>query len=270
MTPCVVGLFDSGVGGLTVVGEVFRQLPGTPIIYFGDTAHVPYGGRSTGELIRFADQIIGFLTEQGAGYIVFACNTSSAVSLDIMRRKHNVPMVGLIEPGAEAAAAATGNGRVGVIATRATVASGAYERAISAIAPDIKVVSRPAPKLVPLIESARLNEPETEEALREYLLPLKAQGIDTLVMGCTHYPFLAPAIARIMGPGVTLIDPARATVSIARRALLGMGYRPDISTTAPLGHRYYVSADASGFARSARLFLNSAAPVTAHEVLLDE
>lgn len=179
-------------------------------------------------------------------------------------------MIGLIQPGAEAAAAATGNGRVGVIATRATVDSGAYERAIHAISPGIKVFSLPAPKLVPLIESARLDGPETEDALLEYLVPLKAQEIDTLVMGCTHYPFLAPAIARIMGPGVTLVDPARATVNAARRELAGLGHQFDRPVPTPPRHRYYVSADASRFIRSARLFLDPAVPLAVQETVPGE
>lgn len=268
--PPVIGLFDSGVGGLTVAGEVFRQLPDAPVVYFGDTAHVPYGGRTTGELTRFAEQIIAFLVEQGVGYLIFACNTSSAVSLDQMRGRFSLPMVGLIGPGARAAADATGNGRVGVIATGATVASGAYERAIRARDPQVRVFSRPAPRLVPLIEAGRTEGVETEAALREYLAPLQAEGVDTLVMGCTHYPFLAPVIARIMGPGVALVDPARATVHTARRRLAQLGYRPDPQPAVPPRHRYFVSADAPGFARAARRFLNPGAPLAVHQVRLDE
>jgi len=250
--PNAIGLFDSGVGGLTVAEEIFRILPGEPIIYFGDTANVPYGGRSAEELISFGDRIVRFLIEQGAKYIVFACNTSSAVSLETLRRRHPVPMMGLIHPGARAAVQATRRGRIGVLATEATIRSGAYTRAIQALAPHAEVFGMPAPKLVPLVEAGELDSPRTEAALREYLEPLARLGIDCLLLGCTHYPFLSEPIRRLLEPGTVIVDPAAAVAAevradMARRGLLG----PQRGSPQ---HRYYVSGDVVSFARTAALF----------------
>lgn len=247
-----IGLFDSGVGGLTVAEEVFRALPGEPIVYFGDTANVPYGGRPVDELILFADMIISFLIGQGAKYIVFACNTSSAVSLDVMRRRYDVPMMGLIQPGAQAAAAATHGGRIGVIATEATIRSGAYERAIHALAPDVDVFQMPAPRLVPLVEAGDLNTSRTEAALREYLNPLRCRGIDTLLLGCTHYPLLAHAMERILGPDVVLVNPAVAAVAAVRNDMVSKGLLSIPSPVEPV-HRFFVSGDPVSFAHVAAL-----------------
>ncbi|MDA8097142.1 MAG: glutamate racemase [Clostridia bacterium] len=270
MTRCVVGLFDSGVGGLTVAGRVFEKLPGLPILYFGDTAHVPYGNRSPEELVRYADGIISFLTGQGARYIIFACNTSSSLSLEIMRTRHALPMMGLIVPGAKAAVDATRSGRVGIIATQGTVKSGAYERAIRSFSPGTVVYSVPAPRLVPLVEAGQMDGPDTERALHEYLLPLREQGIDTLILGCTHYPFLRPAISRIFGPDVTLIDPAEATVEAARSDMFGRGLLPPGDGVQPCVHRYFVSADAPGFLHAARSFLGRQAEIDVREVCLPD
>lgn len=249
--PGAIGLFDSGVGGLTVAEEIFRTLPGEPVIYFGDTANVPYGGRSVEELISFGDRIVSFLVEQGAKYIVFACNTSSAVSLETLSRRYPVPMMGLIRPGARAAVEATRRGRIGVLATEATIRSGAYTQAIHALAPHAEVFGMPAPRLVPLVEAGELDSPRTEAALREYLEPLHRQGIDCLLLGCTHYPFLGGLIRRLLGPGVVLVDPAAATVAEVRddMARLGLLGPPLLNPQ----HRYYVSGDAVSFARAAAL-----------------
>jgi len=249
-----IGLFDSGVGGLTVAEELFRQMPHEEIIYFGDTANVPYGGRPVSQLISFADRIINFLVQQGAKYIIFACNTSSSVSLGVMRERYPVSMMGLIEPGARAAVRATSNGRIGVLATEATIRSGAYARAIRQLSPEAEVLDMPAPKLVPLVEAGELASIRAEAALREYLDPLKRRGIDTLVLGCTHYPFLRDLICKILGPEIALVDPAAATVAAARNELDALGLLASPRVSAP-NHRFYVSGDAASFARVAGLCL---------------
>lgn len=262
-----IGLFDSGLGGLTVAEEVFRQMPGEEVIYFGDTAHVPYGGRSEEELIGFAYAIIGFLIAQGAKYIIFACNTSSSISLGIMRRRYQVPMMGLVEPGAVAAARVTKNKRIGVIATEATVRSGAYQQAIRAVCPGVRVYAQAAPLLVPLVEAGKVATPEAEAALRSYLAPLQAAGIDTLLLGCTHYPFFIPLIKKILGPGVALVDPAAATVSAAKQDMERRGMLhnslPDPS------HRFFVSGDAAQFTVLARNFTNRKLPPVRQVCLLE-
>lgn len=263
-----IGLFDSGLGGLTVAEEVFRQMPYEEVIYFGDTAHVPYGSKTEEELIGFAHAIIGFLIQQGAKYVIFACNTSSSVSLGIMRRRYQVPMIGLVEPGALAAAHATRNGRIGVIATEATVRSGAFQRAIQASRPGVLVYCQAAPLLVPLAEAGKVDTPEAEAALRTYLAPLQSAGIDTLVLGCTHYPFFVPLIRRILGPEVVMIDPAVATVAAARedmqrRGLLG-------NAAGDPRHRFFVSGDPARFTALARRFTTRELPAARQVSLLGE
>ncbi|MEW5761587.1 MAG: glutamate racemase [Bacillota bacterium] len=249
-----IGLFDSGLGGLTVAEEVFRQMPGEEVIYFGDTAHVPYGSKTEKELIGFAHAIIGFLVQQGAKYVIFACNTSSSVSLGVMRRRYRVPMIGLVEPGVAAAVKATRNGRIGIIATEATVRSGAYQRAFQAHRPGLRVFCQAAPLLVPLAEAGKVAAPEAERALKTYLAPLRAAGIDTLVLGCTHYPFFAPLITNILGPEVVLVDPAVATVAAAREDMERRGMLQEASANPR--HRFFVSGDAERFAVLARNFVS--------------
>ncbi|MGQ9497918.1 MAG: glutamate racemase [Desulfotomaculales bacterium] len=262
-----IGLFDSGLGGLTVAEEVFRQMPGEEVIYFGDTAHVPYGSKTEQELIGFAQAIIGFLVAQGAKYIIFACNTSSSVSLSIMRRRYRVPMIGLVEPGAVAAARVTKNRRIGVIATEATVRSGAYRRAIQAACPGVRVYCQAAPLLVPLVEAGKVATPEAEAALRTYLAPLQRAGIDTLLLGCTHYPFFTPLINAILGPEVALVDPAAATVAAARQDMERRGILEN-SPPNP-SHRFFVSGDAVEFAALAKNFLNRELPPVRQICLLE-
>ncbi|MBU4532311.1 MAG: glutamate racemase [Eubacteriales bacterium] len=270
MARCTIALFDSGVGGLTVAGRVFEKMPGLPVLYFGDTAHVPYGNRSPEELVRYADNIIRFLSGQGATYIIFACNTSSSLSLEIMRARHDLPMMGLIAPGAKAAVSSTRKGRIGVIATQATVNTGAYEQAICTLSPGTAVYSVAAPRLVPFVEAGLLDAPATEQALSDYLLPLREKEIDTLVLGCTHYPFLRPAISRMLGPDVTLVDPAEATVDAARADMLDRGLLTAGDAGEPCFHRYFVSADALGFMQAARSLLGSGADIDVQEVCLPD
>ena len=215
-----IGVFDSGIGGLTVVAALRDILPAENIFYIGDTARVPYGGKSRRTVERYGIEIGGLLLAEHAKIIVVACNTASALAVPRMREMFKVPVQGVVQPGAAAAAKATRNKTVGVIGTRATIASGAYEHAIKAIDPEIRVASAACPLLVPLIEEGMFDDEVTDRMLARYLAPLRDAGVDTLVLGCTHYPLLRPAIARAAGPGVTLVDSAE-NCALAVRDLLG-------------------------------------------------
>lgn len=214
-----IGVFDSGIGGLTVAAALKRLLPSETIFYIGDTARVPYGGKSRKTIERYGIEIGGLLLAEQAKVIVVACNTASALAVPRMKELFKVQVQGVVTPGAEAAVKATRNGRIGVIATRATVASGAYERAIHAIDPALHVVSAACPLIVPLIEEGLFDDPITDQVLHRYLDPLRAENIDTLVLGCTHYPLAREAIARAAGPEVTLVDSAE-NCALAVRDLL--------------------------------------------------
>jgi glutamate racemase len=207
--PRPIGVFDSGIGGLTVAAALRRVLPGEEIVYIGDTARVPYGGKSAATVERYGREVSGLLLKEGAKLIVVACNTASALAVPRLQGQMGVPMVGVIEPGAAAAVAATRNGRVGVIATRATVRSGAYEREIQRLDPRVQVWARECPLLVPLIEEGWMEDPVTEQVIARYLEGLLGQGVDTLVLGCTHYPLLRRALQSFVGEGVTLVDSAQ-------------------------------------------------------------
>ena len=207
-----IGIFDSGVGGLTVVAEVRRRYPAEEVLYFGDTARVPYGNKSPETVIRYSREIARFLLVKGIRILVVACNTSSSVALQALEGEVPVPVLGMIEPGAASAVAASRNGRIGLIGTRATVASGAYERAIQRRAPEAKIFCAACPLFVPLVEEGWAEDPVTREVAERYLKPLLDQGVDTLILGCTHYPVLVPVLEYIAGPGVVLISSARASV----------------------------------------------------------
>jgi glutamate racemase len=216
-----IGVFDSGIGGLTVVAELQRLLPAEQIFYIGDTARVPYGGKSRRTIERYSVEIAGLLLAEQAKIIVVACNTASALAVPRLKQIFNLPVQGVIDPGAEAAVRSTRNGRIGVIGTRATIASRAYEQAIHALAPEAQVFAGACPLLVPLIEEAMFDDPITDEVLRRYLDPLLAEDIDTLVLGCTHYPLLADAIARVAGEGVALVDSAQNCALAVEKILHG-------------------------------------------------
>lgn len=203
-----IGVFDSGIGGLTVAASLRRLLPHENILYIGDTARVPYGGKSRDTVERYSIEIGNLLLAGGAKMIVVACNTASALGVPRMKEVFEVPVVGVVVPGAKAAVDSTKNKTIGVIGTRATIASGAYEKAILALEPGATIHSAPCPLLVPLIEEGLIEDSVTDQMLRRYLEPLLSQGIDTLVLGCTHYPLLKNAIARIAGPSVSLVDSA--------------------------------------------------------------
>jgi glutamate racemase len=203
-----IGVFDSGIGGLTVVKALRDRLPNEAIVYLGDTARVPYGPKSPETVQRYALELAHMLMQRDAKALVVACNTVSSVALSLLTRKFPVPVIGVIEPGARAALQTTRNGHIGVIGTRATIRSGAYEKALRASGNDVRVSSRACPLLVPLIEEGLLNDDVTDQMVVRYLEPLVADRIDTLVLGCTHYPLLSPAIARALGPEITLVDSA--------------------------------------------------------------
>ena len=207
--PDPIGVFDSGIGGLTVVAALQDLLPSETIFYIGDTARVPYGGKSRKTVERYSIEIGGLLLAEQAKILVVACNTASALAVPRMKELFKVPVQGVVTPGATAALKATKTKRIGVIGTRATIASGAYEHAISMQDPEVRVFSEACPLLVPLIEEGMFDDPVTDQLLARHLAPLLDRGIDTLVLGCTHYPLLRVAIARAAGPGVTLVDSAR-------------------------------------------------------------
>lgn len=214
-----IGVFDSGIGGLTVAAALQNLLPSEMIFYIGDTARVPYGGKSRKTVERYSIEIGGLLLAEQAKMIVVACNTASALAVPRMQELFKAPVQGVVAPGAQAAVRATKNGRIGVIGTRATVASGAYEHAIHALQPDAQVFSTPCPLLVPLIEEGLFDDPITDQVIARYLTPLLEEGIDTLVLGCTHYPLAREAIGRGAGTGVTLVDSAE-NCALAVKSLL--------------------------------------------------
>lgn len=206
-----IGIFDSGIGGLTVVREIMRQLPEERIVYFGDTARLPYGNKSRETVIRFSEQILRFLRTKEVKAIVIACNTASSYALEELRKAEDIPIIGVINAGARAAVSATKNGRIGVIGTEGTVNSMAYANVLKEMDPSVKVFGKACPLFVPLVEEGLFHDTVTDEIASRYLSVLKEKYIDTLVMGCTHYPLIRSTIARTMGDGVTLVNPAYET-----------------------------------------------------------
>ena len=248
-----IGVFDSGIGGLTVLKEVFRKLPDESTVYLGDTARVPYGIRSAETVTRYSFENTGFLVSMGIKALVVACNTVSAVSLEEIKGKLSMPVIGVIEPGARAAVRATRNKNVGVIGTEATVNSGAYARIIRAIDASIRVFSLPCPLFVPLAEEGLTDDAIATMVAERYLKNLKEKGIDTLVLGCTHYPLLKDVIGKVMGEGITLIDSATETVSEIKETLV----RNDIKgspSRQPL-RKFYVTDAPEKFLKVGERFL---------------
>ena len=253
MNRAPIGIFDSGIGGLTVTRAIYDRLPGESTIYFGDTARVPYGPKSPETVRRYSLEILQWLVGQGVKLVVVACNTSTAHALEALRGASPVPVLGVIEPGARAAVAATSRGSVGVIGTAGTIASNAYRRAIQARSPALVVEQVACPLLVPLVEEGWFDRPATELVAREYLTPLMARGIDTLVLGCTHYPLLKPLLGRVMGPQVRLIDSAEETA----RAVAELLVDSDLSASpgSPVYHRFVVSDDEPRFRQVGSRFI---------------
>lgn len=214
-----IGVFDSGIGGLTVLRSLLTAMPSESFVYFGDTARVPYGNKSAETVLRFSRENVQFLMDEGVKFIVVACNTASAEAVPTLQQEFPIPIVGVIEPGVRAAVKATKVGQIGVIGTAATIRSGAYQKAIQKISPQAKVSARPCPLFVPLAEEGWVDNPITEEVAKTYLMDYHAQQIDVLVLGCTHYPLLHDVIGRVMGPKVTLVDSAVETAREVREQL---------------------------------------------------
>lgn len=214
-----VGVFDSGVGGLTVAREIMRQMPRERIVYFGDTARLPYGSKSRDTILRYSRQIIRFLMTKQVKAIVIACNTASAYALDEVEKELDIPIIGVIRAGARTAVKATRNGKIGVIGTEATIKTGIYSDVMKRLRPDIEVTGKACPLFVPLVEEGLLHDSVTDEIASRYLSVLKGRFIDTLVLGCTHYPLIRSTLRRLMGEDVTLVNPAYET-AIELKALL--------------------------------------------------
>ncbi len=251
-----IGVFDSGIGGLTVVKELRRQLPDEDIVYLGDTARVPYGTKSESTIIRFTLENILFLLKQKVKLIVIACNTSSSIALEVARRQFKVPIIGVIKPGARQAIRASRNKRIGIIGTPATIRSRAYKSEIRRLDPSFEVISFATPLFVPLVEEGWINEPATLEIARRYLKVFKKARIDTLILGCTHYPLLKSTIKKIMGEGVTLIDSARQVASEVKEILTRkdlLNNKRKLSTKKGL---FYVTDEPLNFAKLAGRFLS--------------
>lgn len=251
-----IGVFDSGIGGLTVVHAIIRQLPRESLVYFGDTARVPYGPKSPDTVRRYSREISTFLRDQGVKAIVVACNTATAHALSALRHELAVPVIGVVEPGARAAVNASRDGHIGVIGTAGTVRSGAYERAIRALNPDARVTARACPLLVPLVEEGWTDHPVTTQVVREYVAPLIEAGIDALVLGCTHYPLLKSAFCRALGPDVKLIDSAAETAAEIGRVLRDRDL--EAPADAEPVHRFVASDDPLQFLQLGQRFLGDA------------
>lgn len=249
-----VGVFDSGVGGLTVMREIMRQIPNESIIYFGDTARVPYGNKSKETVTRFSRQIVHFLKSHQVKTIVVACNTASAYALDELEKECDIPIMGVVKPGAKAAVEATRNGKIGVIATEATIGSGIYSHYIKELKSSATIYGKACPLFVPLVEEGLWEDPVTEEIARRYLAELIDNDIDTLILGCTHYPLIRSTVRKVIGEQVTLVNPAYETAIELRRVLADNGL---LREAAPkLGenqYQFYVSDMAEKF----KVFANS-------------
>jgi len=248
-----IGIFDSGVGGLTVVSEIFKMLPGENIVYFGDVGRSPYGGRSKEIITQFTRQDVNFLMEHKVKFIVAACNTASAVALNIIRDEYDIDMLGVIEPGAKAAVQYTQNKRVGIIGTKATIGSDSYARAMQKKNPQTKVFSLACPLFVPLAEEGYIDKEATYLIARDYLKSLIDLEIDTLVLGCTHYPLLKSVIGKVMGDSVRLIDSAEETArEVASILSVKDLMRP---SGEEVGHKFYVSDVPDKFTQITERFL---------------
>ena len=248
-----LGIFDSGIGGLTVFKSVRREVPSASILYFGDTARVPYGTKSAKTVTRYSLQIADYLISREVDAIIVACNTASAYGLRVLENSLDIPVFGVVAPGARAAVGATKKGVVGVIGTRGTISSGAYQEAILGLDPDVKVVVAPCPLFVPLVEEGLLEDEVTVEIARRYLDPIIEQEVDTLVLGCTHYPMLKGVLSRVMGEGVVLIDSANET-SIEVRASLAA--KVEKMETGPGSVQFEVSDSPELFAKVGKIFLD--------------
>lgn len=252
-----IGVFDSGVGGLTVAREIMRQIPNERIVYFGDTARVPYGSKSKDNIIKFSRQIIRFLQTENVKAIVIACNTASALALDEMQQEFDLPILGVVKPGAKVAVETTVNKRIGLIGTEANIRSGVYTRYIESLDDEAKVFEKACPLFVPLVEEGWLHDDITLQVASRYLEELKEKDIDTLIMGCTHYPLIRSTIRKVMGDKVNLVNPAYET-AIELKNLLerdNLANKCDVDSPSSM-YRFYVSDAEEKF----KLFANSILP----------
>ncbi len=257
-----VGIFDSGLGGLTVVREVLSELPDEDIVYFGDTARVPYGSKSRDTIVHYTKQILAFLKTKDVKAIVVACNTASAYALEEVQASVPVPIVGVVKPGALVAAKETKNGRIGVIGTRGTVRSGLYRKCLLEYRPDAEVFQKACPLFVPLVEEGLWEDELTRIAAERYLQELKDAGVDTLIMGCTHYPLIRPVIREIMGEEVRLINPAHETAKRMREILEQKELcRDPFCVPSKTPYRFFVSDDPESFRDFASKILNFPLPM---------
>ena len=250
-----IGVFDSGLGGLTALRELSALLPHENLIYFGDTGRVPYGGRSRETIIKYARQDVAFLRRFDPKAIVIACGTVSTTSLEVLREENDLPIFGVVDPACAAAARVTRNGKIGLIGTQASIRSGVYERTLAGLRSNIQVTARACPLFVPLVENGRFAPGDivVETVAREYLEPLKEAGVDTLMLGCTHYPLLRDVIGNIMGPEVALVDVG---AQCARRVADQLREKNALTdSTEPGTRRYFVSDDTGDFSRTASIFL---------------
>ena len=253
-----IGVFDSGIGGLTVVQEITRLLPNEQIVYFGDTARVPYGTKSRESVVRFSKENTNVLLKHNVKIVVVACNTSTSWALSVLRREYKLPIIGVIEPGSRRAVESSKKGKIGVIATQSTVASGKYEETILRMNPKAVVFQKACPLFVSLVEEGWLDHRVTESVAEEYLAPIRKAGIDTLILGCTHYPLLKPVLQKVMGRGVTLVDSATETAREVKALLESAGLGRRIKH--PPKHEFLVSDEPEHFRIVAKRFLGHDLP----------
>ena len=253
-----IGVFDSGIGGLTVVKEIMDQLPKESIVYFGDTARVPYGSKSKETVTKYSFQCIRFLLEQKVKAVVVACNTASASSLDAAKQSFDIPFIGVVEPGAITACNVTKSNRIGIIGTEGTVSSGAYEKAINVINNDVKMILKACPLFVPIAEEGWQDTEIAALTARQYLEELKGKGIDALVMACTHYPLLENTIAQVMGEEIKLVNPAFETAKALKELLTELDIQNKGTKTA--SYQFYVSDNPVKFKKVGENFLRKPIP----------
>jgi glutamate racemase len=248
-----IGIFDSGVGGLTVVRSVRKYLPSEDIIYFGDTARVPYGNKSRSTIIRFSREIMSFMIKKRVKMVVVACNTASSLSLASLKREYRIPVVGVISPGVKEAVRLSRNKRIGVIGTSSTISSSAYKKELEKIDRTFRVFSQSCPLFVPLVENSNFSDPFTHQIASVYLKDLKKERVDTLILGCTHYPLLKRVIGGVLS-NTRLVDSSVAVAKDVKETLINKGLRAGAKKTRAKAE-YYVSDDPEGFSRSAGIFL---------------
>jgi len=264
-----IGVFDSGVGGLTVAREIMRHLPNENLVYFGDTARVPYGSKSKETIIRYSRQILRFLAAQEVKAVVIACNTASALALDVVREEIDIPIIGVIVPGARAAVYATENKKIGVVGTEATIRSKMYTKIMTDMDPDVAVIGKACPLFVPLVEEGFAKHKVTEDVIDYYLASMKDIGLDTMILGCTHYPLLRSRIKAYMGEDISIVNPAYETAMDIKEILRSQDLLNEGQEDAVPSYEFYVSDAADKF----KEFANSILPYdidTTRQVNIEE